>query len=188
VERVRGRIRADKAEEQLPELILSLTGGLRAGLNLAQALELAAAGTPPPLGPEVRQCVEEAALGLSWSETLDNLRRRLPGEGLTLLVWALAVHRRAGGDLPALCERLHDLLAERRRLRAKLAASTAQSRLSAGVVGMVPLIVALALHQLAPAYLEPLLRTPAGWALLAWAALMDLVGVMLILHLSTLRW
>ncbi|MDI6870294.1 MAG: type II secretion system F family protein [Bacillota bacterium] len=169
-------------------MILSLTGGLRAGLSLNQALALAAADTPPPLGPEVRRCTEEVRLGLSWAEALDSLRCRLPGEGLTLLVWALAVHRRTGGDLPALCDRLHDLLGERRRLRAKLAAATAQSRLSAGVVAVVPFFLALTLRQLAPDYLAPLLHTPAGWALLTWAGLMDAVGVMLILRLSTLKW
>ncbi|MGE5552397.1 MAG: type II secretion system F family protein [Betaproteobacteria bacterium] len=185
---VQRRALAGRAEEQLPEMILALTSGLRAGLNLGQALALAAADTPAPLGPEAKRCCGEVALGLSWPEALGNLRSRLPGEGLTMLAWALNVHWRTGGDLPALCDRLHDLLTERRRLRAKLAAATAQSRLSAVVVAMVPFFLALTLRQLAPDYLLPLFRTPTGWALLTWAGLMDVVGMMLIVRLSTLKW
>ena len=185
---VQRRALARKVEEQLPEAILALTAGLRAGLSLPQALAVTAGDTPPPLGKELRRCVEEVEFGLAWPEALENLRRRAPGEGLTLLAWALAVHRRTGGDLPALCERLHDLLSERRRLRAKLAATTAQSRLSAAVVAVVPLLLGVALHRLAPDFLSPLLTTPAGWALLVWAGVMNGIGVLMILRLSALKW
>lgn len=185
---VRRRSVAKKVEEQLPEAILALTAGLRAGLSFPQALAVTAGDTPSPLGRELQRCLEEVELGLAWPEALDNLRRRAPGEGLTLLVWALAVHRRTGGDLPALCERLHDLLSERRRLRAKLAAATAQSRLSAVVVALVPPALGFALYRLAPDFLSPLLTTPTGWALLVWAGVMNGFGVMMILRLSALKW
>ncbi len=185
---LRQRLLARRADEQLPELILSLTGALRAGLSLTQALAVATADTPAPLGPELRRCLDEAELGIPWSEVLEGLRRRLPGEGLTLLVWALSVHRRTGGDLPALCDRLHELLRERRRLDAKLAAATAQSRLSAGVVLVVPFLLAVSLYRLAPDYLTPLLRRPAGWALMTWAGLMNGLGLMLIFRLCAPRW
>lgn len=177
-----------KAEEQLPEMLLSLTAALRAGLSLRQALEMAAVDTPAPLGVELRRCLDQVRLGASWEEALERLRQRLPAEGLILFGWALSVHWRTGGDLPALCERLVDLLGERRRLRAKLAAATAQGRLSAGVVLLVPFLLAFSLRQLAPGYLAPLLTTPAGWAMLSWAGLMNCLGVVLILRMSTLKW
>jgi tight adherence protein B len=169
-------------------MVLSLTAALRAGLSLRQALELAARDTPPPLGPEVARCVADVALGAGWAEALERLRMRLPGEGLTLLAWALVVHGRTGGDLPSLCERLHELLNERRRLRAKLLAATAQGRLSAAVVMVVPLLLGASLQRLAPDYLTPLFHTTGGWALLLWAVAMNALGVILVWRLSTLRW
>lgn len=179
---------ARRVEEQLPEMLLSLTGALRAGLSLHQALIEAAGDTPPPLGPALRRCADGVALGISWTEALDALRLECPGEGTTLLVWALSVHLRSGGDLPALAERLHELLVERRRLHGRLLASTAQMRMSAGVVLLVPLFLAASLSQLAPGYLDPLLHTRAGWALLFWAGSMTLIGLALIRRLSSFRW
>lgn len=182
------RRRSHLVDDALPEMVLSLTAALRAGLSLRQALALAARDTPPPLGKEVARCVEEVKLGSSWAEALDGLRSRLPGEGLALLTWALVVHGRTGGDLPALCERLHELLNERRRLRAKLNASTAQGRLSAGVAMVVPVFLGVTLESLAPDYLAPLFHTAGGWALLLWAVVMNVLGVALVLRFSTLRW
>lgn len=177
-----------RVDDTLPELVLSLTAALRAGLSLRQALELSARDTAPPLGTEVAKCVDEVRLGSSWAEALDALRERLPGEGLALLAWALVVHGRTGGDLPALCERLHELLSERRRLQAKLLSSTAQARLSASVVLVVPVFLGASLQRMAPDYLAPLFHTPGGWAMLLWAGVMNVLGVALVWRFSTLRW
>ncbi|MGE5507424.1 MAG: type II secretion system F family protein [Chitinophagales bacterium] len=177
-----------RADDQLPEVLLSLCSGLRAGLSLPQAMAAASGEAGPPLGPELLRCTREIALGRSWSESLRALTQRLPGDDLTFLAWALTIHQRTGGDLPALCDRLYDLLVERRRVRAKLAATTAQSRLSAAVVALVPLFLIIVLHDLAPGYLDPLIRTPAGWLLLGWAGVMNLTGGALIMRISAPKW
>lgn len=188
LEKLGQRDLAHRAEDQLPGMLLSFTGALRAGFSLHRALQTAAEETPAPLGPALGRCAAEVALGIPWMEALESVRHQYPSEGMTLFVWALSLHLRTGGDLPSLGDRLHELLTERRKLSARLSAATAQSRFSAGVIMFVPVFLAASLHQLSPGYLRPLVETRAGWALLVWAGLMNMLGLMVIRRLSVLKW
>jgi tight adherence protein B len=165
---------------QLPAALQVLATSVRAGLSLPQALRAAGEQAPAPLGLEFARIAEEAALGATLDRALENFERRLALPEARLLVASLALARATGASLAPLLDRLVETLRERDRLRGQVRALTAQGRLSGWVVGAAPAVLLAAMALADPEYLRPLIATPAGWALLGLAALLEVLGALTI--------
>lgn len=170
--------------EQMPALLESLSGGLRAGLSLPQALDAAVEDLPEPSADLARRLGAGLRLGaapeaLMLAEAQAHGRHTLAADW-RLLATAVAIQRHSGGDLASVLDQLGETLRERQRLRAQIDALTAQGRLSAWVVGLLPPVLLLVLHLMDPQLVAPLFSTPTGWVLLALAALFEGAGVLLL--------
>jgi tight adherence protein B len=165
----------------LPEVLRRLAAELAAGRTLERALASAGRSGPAELGEALRGAGEGLARGVPLERALTSALPRDPA--CRLLAAALALHRRSGGDLPALCRDLARTLDERQRVEAETAALTAQARLSARVVPLLPPASLLALSALDPAALRLLLGTPAGLLLLGLAGALNLGGALAVRRL-----
>lgn len=181
--RTRNKLRADLAE-QMPAFLEALTSGLRAGLSLPQALEVAVEDLPVPSAALARRLGDGLRLGEAPEALMLAEARALDGHALAadwrLLATAVSIQRSSGGDLAALLDQQTETLRERQRLQAQVEALTAQGRLSAWVVGLLPPALLLALHLMDPELVAPLFSTPTGWVLLGLGALMEGAGVLLL--------
>ena len=180
LDRIFAARRLDAIRAQLPEAIVGMATSVRAGLSLPQALQSAGDRTPAPLGPEFKSVADAAALGATLERSLDALERRTPLAEIRLLVAGLKLSRATGGSLAPLLDRLADTLRERERLRGQVRTLTAQGRMSGLVVGGMPLLLLGVMAVFDPAFLAPMLGTPAGWVMLGMAAGLELLGMVTI--------
>lgn len=174
------RRRGDRLRDQLPEGLGALATSVRAGLSLPQALATAGGTVAEPLGGEFRRIVEEVRLGGTLDRALDGLEARVPLPDVTLLVAGLKLARSTGGGLAPLLDRVAESVRERARLRGHVRALTAQGRLSGWVVGSMPVVLLVLMAFIDPAFIRPLVATPAGWLILAAAAVLEGFGALTI--------
>lgn len=177
LDRIFAARRLERIRAQLPEAIVGLATSVRAGLSLPQAVQAAGERVPEPLGPEFRAVGEACALGATLERALDALERRAPLAETRLLVAGCKLSRVTGGALAPLLDRLADTLRERERLRGQVRALTAQGRLSGAVVGSLPVLLLGGMAVFDPAFLRPMVSTPAGWLMLGAAVCLELLGL-----------
>jgi tight adherence protein B len=173
------RIRAARAEHalerELPDALRRVAAELGAGRTAGSALEAAAAG-----GGVAGQAFALAGRRAAGGEEIAGALAGALGQRARFAAAAISLQLRAGGDLPALLRSLASRLDERRGVNAEIRALTAQARLSARVVPLLP-VVGLALAAVLDAGAVRLLLTTApGLAIVAVAAVLDLAGLLAI--------
>ncbi len=140
------RRRLAKLEDQLVGGIQSLGSGVRAGLNLIQAMELVARDGLVPLRQEFRHLLREYEYGIPLEEAMDNAAARIGSGDFRLLFAALQTHRQRGGDLGETLDRIASSIREIQRLESRVEALTAQGRATARWLGAMPIVVLLILN------------------------------------------
>ncbi|MCL6517841.1 type II secretion system F family protein [Alicyclobacillus sp.] len=174
------RRRRDPLDETLCDLLMTLSGALRAGHSFAQALHLAARDLSGPVAQELRRMEAEMALGISLEEALRAVGERIGSEDFDLVVTAVLIQRQVGGNLAEVLDRIAETVRDRIRLRREVRALTSQGRLSATIFMVLPTAVALLLFSLNPGYLRVLWTTPTGRGLLALAVAGQALGFIVI--------
>ncbi len=174
------RRRVERVVAQLPGLAASLATALRAGLSLRQALGRVAAEAPRPARDELVAVSRELALGARVEDALAHLRERIPSRDLRLMVTTIELQRTAGGNLAGALDDLSSRLAERARLARELRGLTAQARLTAWMVGALPLAAGALVAVAAPGTLERALLTGIGLVVLVAAVALYGAGALLV--------
>lgn len=178
--RVSATRRRRALETQLPDALELLANSLRAGLSLAQAVEVAAKELPFPIVREFRTVAQDMRLGLSPEDALEKAAVHWPNADLELFVVAAQVARRTGGNLAGTAAQIVATVRERFRLQGRITALTSQGILSGWVIGLLPVGLLVAMSLLDPAMMNGFLRHPLGWGMLGLGVLMELVGVLFI--------
>jgi len=161
---------------ELPDVLQLLAGTLRAGLPLVAALEAVAAEAGGPVAPELRRVAGEAALGRELPESLAAVGGRMRCEEVVWVGVAVDIHQQAGGNLAEVLDTLARTVSERQRLRREVAALTAEGRISAVVLGVLPVVLAGVIAVVNPGYLATLLDTTVGTLLIVGSAIGMVVG------------
>jgi tight adherence protein B len=171
------RRRMATIQEQLPGVLDCMSRAMRAGESLDQAVVFASRETAAPLGKELRYCAHELEIGQSDTHVLQSLARRVQSTDMRILVTALLVHRKTGGNLAVLLERLARVVRDRLDFRRQSRAATAAGRFATGlIVTVAPLVVVyLAIFQ--TEYLERFFHQPLGWTLLVLAGALHVFGL-----------
>lgn len=160
----RRRLRA--VEQQLPEALDFLSRALIAGHSLPMSLEMLAEETDPPFAEELRKVVDEYNLGMSMNDALRNLGDRLPTVDIEFFVSAISTQSRTGGNLHELLDTLSETIRERQTLKGQVRALTANGRLTAIVLSLLPFVVAGILMVVNKDYFLILVNHPLGKTLL----------------------
>jgi tight adherence protein B len=172
--------RLRKLEMQLPDALLLLAGGLRAGVSLSTALLNYVGQSSPPLSQELELVIREQRLGVTLDESLTHLQRRVPTQTMTLVVSAIRISNETGGGLAETLERTSQTLRSKLQVEGKIDALTAQGKLQAFAMSALPLIVMYMLFQLEPDAMGKLWTTHIGWATCAAIVFFEGIGVYLI--------
>ncbi|CAM5400695.1 type II secretion system F family protein [Eoetvoesiella caeni] len=181
------RKRLARFDEQLPDLLLSLAGALRAGSGIQSGLRHLVVQSPAPLAQEFGLMLREQRMGVPFEQALAQLYRRMPSEGMGLLASALNIALQSGGNLAETLERIATTLRARLHLLGRVHALTSQGRLQAWIMAALPFFLALALEWLDPSSMALLWHTPAGWGVLATVAGLELIGVFLIRRIVNIQ-
>lgn len=177
------RRRMQRFDEQLPDLLMALSGALRAGSGIQAALRHITAQAPVPLAQEFGLLLRQQRIGVSFDQALASLYGRMPTEGTGLVVSSLKIAAQTGGSLSETLERIASTLRARLHLLGRVRSLTSQGRLQAWVMACLPAVLALVLHQLDPESMRLLWETPIGLCVLAAIAVLETAGVLLILRI-----
>lgn len=172
------RRRLKQVEEQVPDVLALMSRAVHAGETMEQAVALAGEDTPAPLGPELRMCAKQISLGVSVSKAMESLGQRVRIPDVGVLSTVLSVHRHSGGNLAATLEHLSGVVRDRASHRRHLRSATAAGRLSAKFIGITGPLLFLFLYFFNRGHLAPLLELPLGNALLAAAAILEIIGLL----------
>lgn len=164
-------------EQQLPEAADFLARALRAGHSFSNVLQMVGDELPAPIGGEFKMTYEEINYGVRMEEALHNLGVRIPLPDLRYLVVAVLVQRESGGNLAEIFQSVSGIIRARLKLLAQVRVMSAEGRLSAWVLGLLPLAVLLIMSVVNPRYASVLWTDPAGIKLLWYAAGMIVVGL-----------
>ncbi|HPU07371.1 MAG TPA: type II secretion system F family protein [Thermogutta sp.] len=165
-----------KIEDQLADAMVTLANAVRAGLSLAQALEILAAQCPRPINAEFRQIVAEYNLGKPLDRTLIEAKERLKSENFALFAAALLASHEHGGRLNETVERIAGSVLELQRLERKVLSETAQARKSAIYMAFAPLVFLIGFYFMDPENTMLLFTQPLGHLLLGMAIILDVVA------------
>jgi tight adherence protein B len=168
--------RSARLEAQLLDGLVTLANGMRAGLNLAQAMALIEKHSDKPISQEFGLMIREIEHGTAVDVALDNAARRLKSHNYGLLFAAMKTTRLRGGNMPETLDRLSESLREIIRLEEKIKAQTAQGRASAILMGVMPLVVLGIYSIIDSSGVQLLFHDPSGWGVLTVAALLNLAG------------
>jgi len=153
--------RIARFEEQLPDAIDVIVRSIRAGHPLPTALSLVSREIQDPAAMEFGVAYDELAFGLELRFALRNLDRRVGAADLRFLVTAVTIQSQSGGNLADILTRLAAVMRERSKLRQKIKAMTAEGRISAVALTLLPLIVLGVVLLVNPNYYGDVWGTPA---------------------------
>lgn len=181
------RLRLLKIEQQLPEAADFLARAMRAGHSFSNVLQMVGSELPEPLSGEFRTAHEEINYGVPMHEALTNLAGRIPLTDLRYLVIAVLIQREAGGNLAEILGNISHIIRERLKLVAQVRVLSAEGRMSAWVLGLLPFGVTLMMLLTSPAYIRVLWTDPTGVRLLWYGAGMLTLGVLWLRKLIHIR-
>lgn len=161
---------------ELPDVLVLLAGTLRAGVPLTAALEAAAREAGGPVAPELRRVAGETALGRPLPEALAAVAQRMRSEEVAWVGMAVEIHQDAGGNLAEILDTVARTVVEGQRLRREVSALTAEGRISAIVLGILPIGLAGVIAVVNPGYLSSLLETRVGTTLVIASGVGMVVG------------
>jgi tight adherence protein C len=121
--RRRARLRLEKIDDSMPELIDLLVTMVEAGVGFSAALQLAANRLHGPLGDELRFAVQEQNMGLGTAQALTNLATRAPTPATRSFVRSLIQGETLGVSIGKI---MRDLALEMRKRRRQVAEERAQ--------------------------------------------------------------
>ena len=181
------RARLSRLEMQLPEAADFFSRALRAGHSFANVMQMVADELPEPIAGEFRAAYEEINYGVPMNEALHNLAQRVPLTDLRYLIIAVLIQRESGGNLAEALGNISRLIRARLKLLAQVRVMSAEGRMSAWILGLLPLVVLLLMSMTNPEYIRPLWTDPIGVKLMWYAGTVAAGGVLWMRKLIRIR-
>ena len=181
------RQRLAKLEEQLPEAADFLGRALRAGHSFANVMQMVGEEMPEPISGEFKFAYEEINYGVPMNEALHNLAVRVPLTDLRYLVIAVLIQRESGGNLAEVLGNISRLIRARLKLLGQVRVMSAEGRMSAWILGILPLAVLMLMSLSNPAYVRVLWTDPIGVRLMWYSGVVALSGVFWMRKLIRIR-
>ncbi len=175
--------RLKEIDEQVEEAMVYMSNSFKANPSLPEAIQDVCNSMGPPLSQEFGVMLKEYRLGTPLDESLVNMRKRIPSRNLGLAISALVIGRTVGGNISEILEEIAGTIRESYRLERVIDSQTAQGRMQAWVMGLMPGVVLTVFYFLDPDLITPLFETLIGYLVLAAAAIMNIVGVLMILKI-----
>ena len=179
--------RGKKLNNQLPEALSILSNGLRAGLSFTQSMLVAGKEMEDPIAFEFNKIVRDNSLGKPIDEALSDFSKRTEDEDIDIFVTAILIQRQVGGNLSEILDVLANTIRDRIKLRGDIKTITAQSKMSAVVVGSIPFVLALILNLLNPEFMQPLFNTLIGNILIGVVLTMQTIGVLILVKIIKVK-
>ena len=179
--------RMNRFLQLLPDTLDLMSRGLSAGHAFTEALHMVGTEMPEPIASEFRKTYDEQNLGLSLKLALENLVHRMPLLDLRMCITAIMIQRETGGNLSELLEKVAYTIRERFRIQEDLKTLTLSSRWSAWLLCLLPMGLAAYMSAMNPQYMEVMWRDPRGHKFIAAAAIMQVLGMLMVRKIMQIK-
>lgn len=169
--------RMEQFEEQMPEAIDVVRRALQAGHPFSATLKLVAEDMQDPIAGEFSQTFADISYGNDVRRAMLGLLERVPSVTVMAFVTSVLVQKETGGNLAEILEQIAKVIRGRFRFHRKVRTLSAEGRLSAWVLAMVPLVMFAVISVTTPHYLPVLFDDPLGKKLVSAAFVMGVLGV-----------
>ena len=162
--------------EQLPEALDLLARAVRTGHALTSAMEIVSTEMADPISQEFAAVVDEVKFGITFDDALNNMCHRMPLTDLRYFAITVIIHKETGGNIAQIFDNLSALIRERLQFRRQVKALTAEGRLSAFVLLLLPIIMFGYIYLVNYDYASILWTDPGGKKIMLGAIFAQIVG------------
>lgn len=174
--RIRHSRRLAAFAAQLPDTLTMIANSLSAGLSIGQALDTVVRDGQEPVAGELRRALVEQRLGVDLDDALDGIAARMGSTDFAWVVMAMRIQRDVGGNLSEVLLTVAETLRERDYVRRQVRTLSAEGRLSAYILGALPVVMFVYLLIANPSFVRPLYTELVGGLMLATAAVLLVAG------------
>jgi tight adherence protein B len=165
-------------EAQLPDALDLMGRAMRAGHAFAGSLKMVGDEMPEPIAAEFRLTFDEINYGIPLQDALTNLATRVPSTDLRYFVIAVLIQRETGGNLAELLDNISALIRARLKLLGTIRVLSAEGRLSAWILTVLPFVLAAVINLINPDFMALLWKDPTGLKLVGAALALMIVGIL----------
>ena len=173
--------------QQFVDVLILMANSMRAGFNLNQTLEIVATEMPEPAKTEFGLILRQRNLGASLDMALEDLSARMKSESVTIFVTALLVTLRTGGDLTKVLDKLVKTIRDRERIEDRIRTMTAEGRGQGYVIAAMSFLMLGVRYFMNPESVIRLFNTGWGLALMATGTVLDVLGLLAIRKVSSVK-
>jgi len=163
--------------EQLGDTLQLMSASMRAGYGLMQAIDAVAEEAPSPTGEEFQRIKIETHLGRDLDDSLKATAARVESEDFRWVAEAIEIHRQIGGDLSEILDAVNETIRDRNRIRRRIKSLSAEGRISAVILSLIPVVLILVISIINPAYIGELPATGLGQGLIVGGIIAWVISV-----------
>jgi tight adherence protein B len=163
---------------EFPNAVDVIVRGVKAGLPLIDCIRVISQEAVEPVKSEFQEIVEDQTLGMPLAEAVNRLPERIPLAESNFFAIVVAIQSRSGGSLSEALSNLSKVLRDRKKMGAKIKAMSAEAKSSAGIIGSLPIVVAVLVYFTSPDYIALLFTTTVGNIVLGVSAMWMLMGIL----------
>ncbi len=179
--------RGAKINNQLMDALILLSNSLKSGMDIVQGFEMVSKDLRPPISEEFALVIKNYNLGTPFEKSLEMMEERVESRLLSYMVKAIVLQRQVGGNLTKIFERIVENIREESKLEEKLQAMTAQQRIQAIVVGIMPWIMVGVMFVFQPDTMINFYTTPVGIIVLLFCIIWIFIGIKAVNKLGEIK-
>jgi tight adherence protein B len=176
-----------RLEQQLPDALDLMARALRAGHAFGAGLQMIGEEMAEPIAGEFRFVHDEVNFGVSLEQALANLSVRVPVTDLRYFVVAVLIQRDSGGNLTEVLSNLSRLIRQRLKLLWHVRVLSAEGRMSAWLLSLLPFVIAALMSVFNPEFMAPLWHDPIGESIVRGMLLSMACGILLLRKIIRIR-
>ena len=170
--------RIEGIEKQLPDALDLMVRAQQSGHAFTSALQITAAESRPPISIELRKVFDEINLGMSMQTAMSNLAARVDSKEIRYFVVAVLIQSETGGNLAEVLKKTATLIRERQKIAGVVRVLSAEGRISAWILSLMPFLLAFLLYLINPKFISALWKAQMGLVMLGVSLGLMLVGVL----------
>ena len=163
--------------QALPDALDLIARSMQAGHAFTSALQVAAKDCAPPLSQELRAVFEEINFGVSTTQALQGLSNRVASEDVRYFVVAVVIQNETGGNLVEVLKSTAQLIRERQKIAGVVRVLSAEGRISAVILSLLPFALAALMSLLNPSFISKLWTDPMGLQLVYVSLVLMAIGI-----------
>ena len=179
--------RGEKINAQLMDALILLSNSLKSGMDIVQGFDMVSRDLRPPISDEFSLVIKNYKLGSPFEKALEGMEDRVDSRLLSYMVKAIVLQRQVGGNLTKIFERIVENIREESKLEEKLQAMTAQQRIQAIVVGVMPWVMVGVMFVFQPDIMVSFYTSTVGIIVLAFCIFWIGVGIKLVNKLGEIK-